>query len=56
MHGFAWRKADADPGFYAAKRQAARFYASHILPEAFALARVVVGGADAVREADPSLM
>jgi alkylation response protein AidB-like acyl-CoA dehydrogenase len=55
-HVLAWRKADADPEFYAAKRQTARFYASHILPEALALARVVVSGTDAVREADPSLM
>jgi hypothetical protein len=35
-----------DPLFYQGKRDTARFYADHILPQATALAETVVAGAD----------
>ncbi|PZN33713.1 MAG: acyl-CoA dehydrogenase [Proteobacteria bacterium] len=45
---------DADPGFYGAKLQIARFYASQVLPQALALARTVQSGAEGVVAADPA--
>ncbi|MEO7775579.1 MAG: acyl-CoA dehydrogenase [Steroidobacteraceae bacterium] len=41
-----------DAQFYQAKLQTARFYAEHILPEAYSLARIVKSGAGSVIDAD----
>jgi alkylation response protein AidB-like acyl-CoA dehydrogenase len=52
----AVRENASDPGFYASKRQTARFYADQVLPNASAYARIVKGGATSVVESDPALM
>ncbi len=45
-----------DAGFLRAKQQTARFYVSHWLPQAVALARVVAGGGAAVAHSDADLI
>ncbi len=52
----AARKGAEDATFYASKRQIARAYVDHVLPEAAALARIIGEGAGAVLEADPALL
>jgi alkylation response protein AidB-like acyl-CoA dehydrogenase len=52
----ATRRQAEDPTFYGSKRQVARCYLEHVLPEATALAKVIAEGADAIVEADPELM
>ena len=48
--------AAADDKFYRAKLQTARFYAEHLLPEAWSLMRVIKAGGASVIEADPALI
>ena len=55
-HDIAVRKQAADPEFYTAKAQIARFYAEQVLPNALALARIVGSGTDSVMAADPAVM
>jgi len=43
-----------DGDFFAGKLQAARFYASQVLPQAHALSRLVLQGAATVVDADPA--
>jgi hypothetical protein len=45
----------ADADFLRGKLAAARFYAAHVLPQAAALSRVVVGGSASVLEAEAAL-
>jgi alkylation response protein AidB-like acyl-CoA dehydrogenase len=52
----AARMSGADRDFYAAKLRTARFYADHVLPMAFAQARIVRNGAPSVTETDPALI
>jgi hypothetical protein len=54
-YAIAARDAEADVTFYASKRQVARAYLEHVLPESAALARTVVDGAGSVVAADPAL-
>lgn len=54
-HEIATRKRNDDREFYSAKQQTARFYLQHILPQAAALARVVVSGGASVAEADAAV-
>ena len=51
----AVRNLGQDREFYAGKRQIARFYLQQVLPEAAALASVVIDGGASVTEADPAL-
>ena len=48
--------AGRDREFARAKLQTARFYVTHLLPQAQALSAVIAGGADAVTGADPALL
>ena len=49
-------KGGADENFYRAKLQTARFYAEHLLTEAWSLMRVIKAGGASVIEADPALI
>jgi hypothetical protein len=55
-HEIAVRKANDDPEFYAAKQHTARFYLQHVLPQAGALARIVMSGGASVVDADASVL
>jgi 3-(methylthio)propanoyl-CoA dehydrogenase len=55
-HQLAVTKNADDPEFYSSKQQIARFYAEQVLPNAYALARIVGGGSDSVMAADPAVM
>jgi alkylation response protein AidB-like acyl-CoA dehydrogenase len=46
----------ADPDFYRAKLQTARFYAEHLLPESLSLLRVIKSGGACVSDAEPQLL
>jgi 3-(methylsulfanyl)propanoyl-CoA dehydrogenase len=46
----------AEPEFYRAKLQTARFYAEQLLPQALGLLRIVRSGGASVAEADPALI
>ncbi len=48
--------AGGDEAFCRAKLQSARFYAAQVLPQAFALARIVRSGGSAVADAEPELL
>ena len=52
----ATRNESSDSAFYGSKRQLARYYVDHILPDALALARIITDGAASVLEADPALL
>jgi alkylation response protein AidB-like acyl-CoA dehydrogenase len=52
----ATRRHAEDPAFYGSKRQIARCYLEHVLPEVSAFARVIGEGAGSIVEADPELM
>jgi 3-(methylthio)propanoyl-CoA dehydrogenase len=54
-YDLAVRDLGQDREFYAGKRQIARFYLQQVLPEAAALAGVVIDGGASVTEADPAL-
>jgi hypothetical protein len=43
-----------DPDFYSSKRQTARFYLQHVLPQSLSLERQIDRG-DAIVDADPAL-
>jgi hypothetical protein len=47
---------DADAEFLRGKIVSARFYATHVLPQAHALGRVVEGGADSVLDVDAAVV
>jgi hypothetical protein len=52
----ALSRGGGDEKFYRAKRQTARFYAEHLLPEALGLMRVIKSGGASVSQADPELV
>lgn len=54
-HAIAASAHESDAAFHASKRQLARFYTQHILPQVKGLASVVAGGADSVVSADAAL-
>lgn len=45
-----------DVEFHTSKQQVARFYAEHVLPEAWALARIIEAGGHSVSDCDPALL
>jgi 3-(methylthio)propanoyl-CoA dehydrogenase len=55
-HAIAVERAAEDPEFYASKRQLARFYVDHVLPQALAHAAVVERGSNSVVDADAALL
>jgi 3-(methylthio)propanoyl-CoA dehydrogenase len=52
----AVRDANQDPDFYRGKQQIVRTYIEHIMPQAYALARIVKSGSRSVVDADPALL
>ncbi|MFL6578361.1 MAG: acyl-CoA dehydrogenase C-terminal domain-containing protein, partial [Povalibacter sp.] len=52
----AGREMNRDPEFYRGKQQIVRAYVEQILPQAYALARIVKSGSDSVVQADPALL
>src|SRR5262245_6133193 len=55
-HALATRRLAEDRAFYSAKVQLTRYYSSHVMPNALALARVVGSGSGAVADADADLL
>jgi alkylation response protein AidB-like acyl-CoA dehydrogenase len=52
----AARQHARDAAFYGGKRQIARYYLEHVLPEAAALAKVIGAGGGSIVDADPALL
>jgi len=55
-HALAARLTAEDPAFFGGKVQLVRYYCSHVLPNALALARIVGSGSSAVADADAELL